>query len=198
MRRIGMTGTIASGKTSAAILLKRHGYTVFNSDQYAKLARHAGNPCFARLIEVLGREVAADNGDIDPKKMAARIFSDEQARLQVNAIVHPYVREGMEKFFQARKEEPFAFAEVPLLFEAHMEDAFDEICVITCDKDIAVKRMMEDREYTEEEALNRYNSQIDPQIQIEKADKVIYNNGTLSELNSEVNRWLRELKERTR
>ena len=198
MYRIGITGTIASGKTSVSILLRRHGYSVFNSDQYAKMALHRGNVCFERLIGVLGEDVLDHSGDIDRAKMAQRIFTDEEARLKVNGIVHPYVREGMERFFSARGDEPFAFAEVPLLFEAHMEDAFDEICVITCSKETAIQRMMEDRDYTQEEAENRYRSQIDPELQKEKADTVIVNDGTLTELNSEVNAWLRKLKKGTR
>ena len=95
MRKIGITGTIASGKTSVSILLKKHGFAVFNCDQYAKMATHAGNPCFDRLVSVLGKDVLDDGGDIDRQKMASLIFQDENKRLCVNEIVHPYVIEGM-------------------------------------------------------------------------------------------------------
>ena len=88
MKRIGITGTIASGKTSVSILLKKHGFAVFNCDQYAKMATHAANPCFARLIEILGEQVKDASGDIDRAAMAECIFNDEQKRLAVNAVVH--------------------------------------------------------------------------------------------------------------
>lgn len=193
MKRIGITGTIASGKTSVCILLKKHGFRVFNSDNYAKMATHAGNVCFDALLNILGKEARDENGDIDRKKMADIIFADEDKRKAVNAVVHPYVIDGMHKFF-ASSRGSFAFAEVPLLFEAGLEKEFDEICVVTCRKQTAIKRMMEDRDYTQRQAEERYQCQIDPEVQTGKADTVIYNDDSLEALNTEVNAWLRKLR----
>ena len=89
--KIGITGTIASGKTSVSILFRRMGFSVFNADNYAKMATHASNPCFQPLLEVLSEDVLDESGDIDRKKMASIIFNDEEKRKAVNAIVHPYV-----------------------------------------------------------------------------------------------------------
>lgn len=196
MKKIGITGTIASGKTSVSILLKKHGFRVFNSDNYAKMATHRGNVCYEALLHILGEDVLDENGDIDRKKMADLIFADEGKRKDVNAVVHPYVIDGMHKFFDA-SEGAFAFAEVPLLFEAGLESEFDEICVVTCRKDTAVKRMMEDREYTMKQAEDRYRCQIDPEVQISKADTIIYNDDSLEALNTQVNTWLRKLRKAT-
>ena len=197
MKKIGITGTIASGKTSVSILLRRRGMQVFNSDKYGAMATHAGNPCFTKITDAFGTGLIAEDGDIDRRKLASIVFNNEEKRKLLNSIVHPYVREGLEKFI-ARQEGGFCFAEVPLLYEAGFEDLFDEICVVTCSKETAVKRMMEDREYTEDEALGRYNSQIDPEIQIARADKVIYNDGTLADLDHEINLWIRDLRKETR
>ena len=194
MLKIGITGTIASGKTSVSILLRRHGFAVFNSDSYARMCTHNGNVICEQLKQKLPKEIADRNGDIDRAKLADLIFHDEEARLLVNSLTHPYVREGMEKFFASHSEDRIVFAEVPLLFEAKMEDAFDRILVVTCSKETAVRRMMEDRGYTEEEALSRYHTQMDPSAQTEKADDVLYNDGTLAELNSAVNRYLAKLR----
>lgn len=193
MKKIGITGTIASGKTSVSILLKKHGFRVFNSDNYAKMATHEGNACYEPLLNILGEDVKDENGDIDRKKMADLIFVNDDKRKAVNAVVHPYVIEGMHRFF-ATSDGAFAFAEVPLLFEAGLESEFDEICVVTCRKDTAVKRMMEGREYTEKQAEDRYQCQIDPEVQISKADTVIYNDDSLEALNTQVNTWLRKLR----
>lgn len=192
MIKLGITGTIASGKTSVSILLKRRGIPVFNSDQYAKMAIHRGNPCFGKLIEILGEEAIGEDGDIQKDKMASVIFSNEDKRLAVNAVVHPYVREGMEHFFAMRKEGFLCAAEVPLLFEAGYEDAFDEILVVTCDKETAIKRMMEDRGYSLEEAQARYSRQIDPLKQVAKADIVLDNSGSLKDLDRQVNNLIRK------
>lgn len=193
MKKVGITGTIASGKTSVSILLKKHGFRVFNSDNYAKMATHAGNVCYEKLVDILGEEAVSEDGDIDRSKMAEIIFHDEEKRKAVNAVVHPYVIEGMHKFFSS-SEGAFAFAEVPLLFEAGLENEFDEICVVTCRKQTAIKRMMEDRQYSEEQAENRYDCQINPEEQISKADTVIYNDDSLEALNTQVNTWLRKLR----
>lgn len=198
MKKIGITGTIAAGKTSVSILLKRRGFPVFNSDNYARMATHSNNPCFPLIIEAFGNGIIGSDGDIDRRKLADVIFHDEEKRKQLNAIVHPYVREGLMKFFERNKDNPAVFAEVPLLFEAGWQDLFDMSVVITCSKETAIKRMMEDRDYTKEEALSRYESQLDPQLQISLADKVIYNDSSLSDLDHEINMMIRDLRKEIR
>ena len=198
MKRIGITGTIASGKTTVSILLKRRGLAVFNSDNYAKLVLHRGNPCHEKIIAIVGRDVLDENGDIVPSRMAEIIFHDEEKRLAVNAVIHPYVREGMRRFFERHDEDLAACAEVPLLFEAGWEDDFDQIILVVCDKETAVQRMMEDRDYSREEALARYDSQIDPEIQKTKADIVLDNSSDLKTLDQKINQWMRELRKEAR
>ena len=198
MIKIALTGTIAAGKTSAAILFKRRGFPVFNADQYARMATHSSNVCFPKIIEAFGEDIIAEDGDIDRAKLAAVVFSDEQKRLTLNSIVHPYVKEGLLRFFEHRQDDKAVFAEVPLLFEAGWQDLFDHIIVVTCSRETAVARMMEDRDYTREEAEARYNSQIDPGKQIALADKVICNDGSLQDLDHEINLYVKGLREEIR
>lgn len=196
--KIGITGTIASGKTSVSILFRRMGFCVFNADQYAKMATHASNPCFNELVTILSNDVLDDSGDIDRKKMADCIFQDEEKRKQVNSVVHPYVIEGMQRFFENHADQKIVFAEIPLLFEANMKEYFDKILVVSCSKDIAIKRMQEDRHYSEEQALARYSSQLDPEYQMQNADDVIINDGDLKELGSKVNQYIASLRKELR
>lgn len=198
MKKIGITGTIASGKTTVSILLRRRGMAVFNSDSYGKLALHRGNPCVAKLTAALSEEILDHNGDVDPQKLAAMIFQDEEKRQIVNSIIHPYVREGMHRFFASHQQDAFAFAEVPLLFEAGWEDDFDEIVLVTCSKETALQRMMDDRDYSREEALRRYESQIDPEVQKQKADRIIDNSEDLKALDQKINAWMREMRKEMR
>ena len=198
MKKIGITGTIASGKTSVSISLKRRGMPVFNADNYSKIALHQGSQCYARLIEILGSSVLDDNQDIDPHQMAEIIFNDEEKRRAVNEAVHPFVKEGMRKFFASHADRPLVFAEVPLLFESHWEKEFDAVCVITCAKEEALKRMMKDRGYTKKEAERRYASQIDPEKQKAMADYVLINDGDKIELEHQVNIWVAQLRKETR
>ncbi len=196
--KIGITGTIASGKTSVSILFRRMGFPVFNADNYAKMATHSSNPCFSSLVSVLSEDVLDESGDIDRKKMASMIFQDEEKRKVVNSIVHPYVIEGMKNFFENHKDQKIIFAEVPLLFEANMKEYFDRILVVTCSKETAIKRMKDDRDYSEEEAIARYESQLDPEYQKQQADTVIENDGDLKELGSKVNKYIASIRKELR
>lgn len=196
MKKIGIAGTIASGKTTFCILLKRRGFPVFNSDRYAAMCLHGGHPAAEKIVAAFGREIIDAHGDVDRKKLAAVVFHDEEKRQLLNSITHPYIIAGMEHFFSSHTDLPFAFAEVPLLFEAGLADKFDEVIVVTCTKETAVKRMMEDRDYSEEEANARYDAQIDAEKQVEMADIVIHNDGTMQDLDHEVNLLLRRLRGR--
>ena len=104
----------------------------------------------------------------------------------------------MKRFFANHENDAFVFAEVPLLFEAGWEGDFDEIVLVTCDKETAVQRLMEDRDYTREQAIERYESQIDPEIQKTKADRVIDNSSDLRTLDQKINAWIRGLREEMR
>ena len=192
--KIAITGTIAAGKKTVAILFRRRGIPVFNADQYAKRSLYQGSVCYEKILEVFGDDVTSTSGDIDPKKLARIIFYDNRKREQLNAIVHPFVLEGMQKFFTTNLQQPIICAEVPLLFETGWDQYFDRTVVVTCSEEIAIQRMMEERNYTLEEAKARLSMQVPAEKQIAMADKVIYNEGDLKELDSQINRWLGELR----
>ena len=192
--KIAITGTIAAGKTTVAILFRRRGIPVFNADQYAKRSLYQGSVCYEKILEVFGDDVTSASGDIDPKKLARIIFYDNRKREQLNAIVHPFVLEGMQKFFTTNFQQPIICAEVPLLFETGWDKYFDRTVVVTCSEEIAIQRMVEERNYTLEEAKARLSMQVSGEKQIAMADKVIYNDGNLNELDSQINRWLGELR----
>lgn len=192
MRKIAITGTIAAGKSSLSILLKRRGFIVFNSDRYAKMAYRPSSSIYHEIVASFDNITDANN-EIDPKKLAAVIFNDEKKRKQLNALIHPFVKQGIEAFFQRQKGSLFAFAEVPLLFEANMASHFDDIILVTCDKQTAMERMMKDRNYSYEEAKARYMAQ-DDKIDRTKCRFIIENNGTLQDLNDQVNQLLKTLR----
>ena len=192
--KIAITGTIAAGKTTVAILFRRRGIPVFNADQYAKRSLYQGSVCYEKILEVFGDDVTSTSGDIDPKKLARIIFYDNRKREQLNAIVHPFVLEGMQKFFTTNLQQPIICAEVPLLFETGWDQYFDRTVVVTCSEEITIQRMMEERNYTLEEAKARLSMQVPAEKQIAMADKVIFNEGDLKKLDSQINRWLGELR----
>ncbi|MBQ9327693.1 MAG: dephospho-CoA kinase [Solobacterium sp.] len=195
MKKIGITGTIASGKTTVSILLRRKGYRVFDCDGYTRSLYLPGQPVYEAIVDTFGEDILDGQGEIDRASLAGIVFSNEEARVKLNSIVHPAVLAGMERFFFNHQEEPLVFAEVPLLFEAHMESAVDEILVVACEHDTAIQRMKEDRGYSEEEAERRYQAMVHPSLQKEQAHYVILNDGTLSELNDKVIAWLEQMED---
>ena len=186
MKRIGITGTIASGKTTVAILLRKMGFSVFDCDGYSRILYQKTNPCYEKVVAFLGESILDPFGEIDRKKVAEIIFHDEEKRKGLNAIVHPAVIEGMNRFFSHHTEEDLVFAEVPLLYEAGMESCFDEILILACPKDEAIRRMMDDRGYTEEEALARYQTMIHHEDDADTNTTVLYNDSTIQALYDKV------------
>ncbi len=193
MIKIGLTGTIASGKSKVSELFRKEGIAVFDSDKYAKTIYEKDSPYLSNIIDLLGKDIIVDSR-INYQKISQIIFNDEAKRLSLNNIIHPYVKEGIKEFFKIHKKDEIVCAEVPLLFEAKYEKLFDDIIVITCKKNIAIKRMMKDRGYSKEEAIKRYDSQINNNIQMLKADYVIYNDTTVNYLKSEVLSLLEDIK----
>ena len=192
MIKLGLTGTIASGKSEVANIIKKEGIAVFDSDKYAKKAYYKKN-CYGEIVELLGTSII-ENNKVNYKKISRIIFNDESKRKALNNIIHPFVKEGIKEFFLKHKNEGIVCAEVPLLFEANYEDLFDKILVITSDKEITIKRMVENRGYSIKEAEKRFNSQINPKIQLKKGDYVIYNDTTVKDLKNKVYEVLEEIR----
>ncbi len=198
MKLIAITGTIASGKSEVCNFLKQRRLPVFDCDGYAHLALLQSQVTYPQIVDAFGRDILDANLEIDRKKLAACIFGNEEKRLQLNAIVHPFVKEGMLRFAKRHEDKDVVFVEVPLLFETDWLDLFAGIVVVTCEKETAIDRMVEMRGYSEEEAMKRYASQLDPKVQIEQADYVIYNEGQLNELKRETSRMVNAFVDRRR
>ena len=195
MIKVGITGTIASGKTTATILLRRDGYMVFDCDQYAHLAYRKDSLTYEAVVNTFGQSILDAAGEIDKEKLAKIIFDDDKKRKQLNTIVHPFVKEGLMHYFKTHMQDDICFAEIPLLFEAHWENIVDRTLLITCPKEVAIDRLINERFMTAEEAEKRYNSQIDPSIQMERADDVIINDGSIHELKAKLDQYILNVRE---
>lgn len=180
---IGLTGGIASGKSTVANMLIDKGITVIDADIIAKQAVEKGMPAYRQIIDEFGEDILLENGDIDRRKLGAMVFTNEQKRLTLNSIVHPAVREEMLKRRDESiaNQETFVVLDIPLLFESKLESLVDKIIVVSVTKELQLERLIKRNQLTEEEALSRIRSQMPLEEKVSRADNVIDNSGTLEE-----------------
>ena len=187
MYLIGLTGGIASGKTVVARRLEELGATRVDADQLARDVVAAGTPGLAAITERFGVDVIAADGTLDRAALGAVIFRDPDARLALNAITHPAIRELSSRLFaEASDRDPNAVVvyDVPLLAEALRDPGyhrFDLVVVVDASTETRVRRLVQLRGLTREEALHRLNSQATDTERLAIADVVIDSNGTLEE-----------------
>ncbi|HIQ63142.1 MAG: dephospho-CoA kinase [Christensenellales bacterium] len=182
---IGLTGGIASGKSTAARMLSELGAAVVDADE---IARALTGPGGAAADAVMKRF-----GTLDRRALAARIFADEQERRALNAMVHPLVRRAMQEAVAAL-DAPAAVLDVPLLFEAGMDDLCDEIWVVHVPTDVQLARVMERDGLAREAALARIRSQMPTEEKLRRADCAIDTSGPLEQTQARLRAlWTRAL-----
>ncbi|WP_270571678.1 dephospho-CoA kinase [Bacillus glycinifermentans] len=189
---IGLTGGIASGKSTVAHMFQKRGITVVDADVIAKEAVEKGMPAYRKIAETFGAGVLLDNGGIDRKKLGELVFQNEDKRMQLNAIVHPEVRKTMikerDKAIQAK--ERFVVLDIPLLYESGLEHLTDKVLVVWVPKELQLERLMERNSLSEKEALNRIHAQLSLDEKKKKADALIDNSGSLKDTETQLHQLL--------
>ncbi|MHC8517316.1 dephospho-CoA kinase [Sporosarcina sp. ITBMC105] len=180
---IGLTGSIATGKSTVATMLKNKGYAIVDADEIARQVVEPGRPVLSEITEVFGQEVLKADGSLDRERLGHRIFTNEEERKKLNAIMHPAVRKEMLR----QKDEWLlngartVIMDIPLLFESKLQSFVEKVLVVSVSPSIQRARLMERNHLTEEEADARIRSQMPIAEKEELADAVIFNNGTREE-----------------
>ena len=190
---IGLTGGIASGKSTVSELLTAFGFKVVDADTAAREAVAKGTPGIEKVREVFGDEAIDENGEMDRKYMGDLVFNYPGERIKLNEIVHPIVREIMEeKKQQFLKEGHNVIMDIPLLYENELQDTVDEVWLVYTSESIQIDRLMERNDLTQEEAKARVYSQISIDKKSRMADHVIDNLGDKLELKQNLEKLLSE------
>ncbi|WP_345764692.1 dephospho-CoA kinase [Diaminobutyricibacter sp. McL0608] len=183
MQLIGLTGGIASGKSTVARRLAEHGAVAVDADQIAREVVEPGTPALAQIAETFGDGVLNADGSLNRAALGAIVFSDEASRLQLNAITHPAVlRTSTERFEAARRADPDAVIvyDVPLLVESANAYPFDLVVVAHADAETRIRRLVELRGMDAGDATRRIRSQASDEERLAVADVVIDTDGTLA------------------
>lgn len=192
MKWIGLTGGIATGKSTVADLFRQEQIPVIDADTIAHQALVASSPVFQKLVNDFGQDVVGSDGNIDRARLGKKIFQNKDLRLKLDSIVHPFVKNqvAQEKQKLIQQGVKVAIYDVPLLFEKNMQKDFDQVIVVTCDPKTQLQRLMARNSLSEDEAKLRIAAQMSLSEKVKKADIVIQNNGSLRELASQVKRYV--------
>ena len=190
-RRIGLTGGIASGKSSVAALLEKRGCPVLDADCYAREALAQGTSASEAVVARYGERIKKDGtSDIDRAGLAAIVFNDPNERSWLEELIHPIVQQRFDEALRSLPEAPIVILMIPLLFEAGLEKWCSEIWVVRCTALQQRERLMARNNCTEAEAMQRIEAQWPIDIKVQRADSVINNSGRIDDLHDQLDALL--------
>lgn len=184
--RVGLTGGIASGKSTVSAMLAELGAVVIDADALAREVVERGTPGLAAVVAEFGTSLLTPDGDLDRAAMGSLVFGDPAARKRLEAIVHPLVFERMVALEQAAGDDDLVVHDIPLLAEGGRADTFDAVVVVDCPPELQVARMLFERGWTREDAESRIAAQASREDRLAVATHVIDNTGSLEELRDRV------------
>ncbi|EJV84746.1 MULTISPECIES: dephospho-CoA kinase [Bacillus] len=178
---IGLTGGIASGKSTVSEMFRELSIPVIDADVIAREVVEQGKPAYNKIVEVFGAEVLQQDGELDRPRLGSIVFYNEEKRLQLNKIVHPAVREEMnrQKEMYIKEGVQAVVLDIPLLFESKLTSLVDRILVVAVKPHTQLERLMKRNNFSEEEATARIQSQMPLEEKVKNADEVINNDGTI-------------------
>ena len=187
VRRIGLTGGIASGKSYVRARFEALGVATVDADVLARDAVMPGSLALQRIVERFGTGILDASGALDRRAMGTLAFGDQESRRELEGIIHPSVRQALDKWFQALPpSRPFGIADVPLMYETGLQQEYDRIIVTACEPETQVRRLMARDGLTEAEAMQRMAAQWPLKEKVRRADYVIRTDGTLDQTAEQV------------
>jgi len=189
-RVIGLTGGIASGKSTVLEMLSGHRFPVIDTDRLAREAVEAKEPALEELVRAFGKKILRDDGTLDRQEILDMILTDAKARRLVEGIIHPRVFKRMDQALRqlAASGHDLVLVEVPLLFEAGWQDLFDYIVTVVAPDSACIKRLSKRNKVSRDKALRWIATQIPQGVKAKRSDYVLYNDAGSDGLQIQVNR----------
>lgn len=194
---IGLTGGIGSGKSEVAGLLTNRGAVLIDADQIVRELQRPGAEVYLKMVELFGPDVVASDKSLDRAAIATRVFSDSNLLKTLNELIHPIVRRVMnERIESFRETDKVVVLDIPLLVE-NPREGLDGVLVVDLDADLALGRLVEQRNMSVEDANARIAKQATREQRLAIADHVIDNSGDRTQLEEKVETawsWIQSLK----
>ncbi|KAI0780541.1 CoaE-domain-containing protein [Trametes elegans] len=192
---VGLTGGIATGKSTVSSLLRAHGLPIVDADVLARKVVEPGTPALAAIARAFGPGVLRADGTLDRAALGALVFADEGKRRVLNAIVHPAVRREMVWSVLRCwwRGERVCVLDVPLLIEGGLWKWVGKVVVVYCSAEIQLQRLMKRDSSSREDASSRLNAQLPIAEKVKYADVVVDNSGSLQDLERQVDQLVQRL-----
>ena len=196
MKLVGLTGGIASGKSTVAEILKRQGAAIINADVLAREVVEPGHQAWTEIVNTFGTAVLQPDRALDRQKLRAIIFDDPDARKKLESIIHPQVRALAEQRIREHAAAGYAVIvyEVPLLFEGNLQEWLRPVILVACDVDTQRNRLQSRDNLSAAQAQKHIDAQMSLEAKRRLADYVIENNGSLEDLKRQVQAVLEKIK----
>ena len=194
---VGLTGGVASGKTTVSRVLKEEGAYIIDADQMARELVRPHTPAWRKLVRAFGKDILREDGSLHRKKLADKVFTNLRQRKLLNQILHPRIRKEMErraKEIGQKDPEAVVVIDAPLLVELGDHRKMDKLIVVTSTQIQQIERLKERDGISSEEALRIFSSQMPVEDKVKLADFVIRNEGSLQETKKKTREVYKELK----
>lgn len=190
---IGLTGGIATGKSSVSAYLASKGALLIDADVIAREVMEPGHPVLAAAVQRFGQAILHEDGTLDRKKLGSIVFQHPEERKALEAITHPAIRKEMREraaAYELKHPDKLVVSDIPLLYESGLEDGFTEIMVVYVPRAVQLERLMNRDQMSKADAEARIAAQMDIERKRERADIVIDNSGSWSQTEKQLESFL--------
>ncbi len=193
--KVGLTGGIGAGKSTVADLFSKKGAVIIRADELARQVIEHDSPGFQKVVALFGPEIVDQDQNINRTKLAQIVFSDDQALKDLENIIHPLVRDKTNEIMDKQTPETIIVNEVPLLLEKQMQSIYDFLVIVISSEKNRLSRLA-DNGINQEQAKSRMSKQVDDEARKAAADFLIVNDGSIDQLEADVQKIWQTLQER--
>lgn len=192
---LGLTGGIASGKSTTDDFFKKKNIPIIDSDLIAHKIMEVGQAGYQAVVDYFGSKILTDNQTINRRKLGEIVFNDQAKLKKLNSLTHPLVHQEIKRQMEQYRlnQEKLVVIDVPLLFESGFESLCDGVLVISISPELQLKRLMKRNNFTEKEALSRINNQMPLSEKEKRATYVVANTGTINDLEKKLSDLLQKI-----